>query len=206
MIVVKVIKTVILDLMGVILPIDFARCHAAFSEVSSLLPQEIPARLRPTGLGERFETGRMSPEEFADEVCVALEVRVTYSQFWEIWQTIFLPEPLLSEGLLEGLRRRQRLVLLSNTNAVHFEFARERYPLLRHFDDYVVSYQVGATKPSPAIYREAVARAGCRPEECFFADDVGKFVEAARREGIDAVRFQSQKQLESEMGARGITW
>jgi len=200
------IKAILLDLGNVIVPIDFNRCHAAFSEVSSLPPAEIPARLRPTGLGERFETGRMSPEEFADEVCVALEMRVAYPQFWDIWKTIFLPEPLLSESLLEGLRRRQRLVLLSNTNAVHFEFARERYPLLRHFDDYVVSYQVGATKPSPAIYREAVARAGCRPEECFFTDDVGKFVEAAQREGIDAVEFQSQKQLESEMGARGITW
>jgi putative hydrolase of the HAD superfamily len=200
------IKAILLDLGNVIVPIDFDRCHAAFSEVSSLPPAEIPARLRPTGLGERFETGRMSPEEFADEVCAALGMRAGYPQFWEIWSTIFLPVPLLSESLLEGLRRRQRLVLLSNTNAVHFQYAQERYPLLRHFDDFVLSYRVGATKPSPAIYREAVARAGCRPEECFFTDDVGKFVEAARREGIDAVQFQSQGQLEAELANRGITW
>ena len=200
------IKAILLDLGNVLVPIDFDRCHAAFSKVSSLPPAEIPARLRPTGLGERFETGRMSPEECADEVCVALGMRASYPQFWEIWSTIFLPEPLISESLLEGLRRRQRLVLLSNTNAVHFEFARERYPLLRHFDDFVLSYRVGATKPSPAIYRDAVARAGCRPEECFFTDDVGKFVEAARREGIDAVQFQSQGQLEVELANRGITW
>ena len=200
------IKAILLDLGNVIVPIDFARCHAAFSEVSSLPPAEIPARLRPTGLGERFETGRMSPEEFADEVCVALGMRATYPQFWDIWSTIFLPEPLISESLLEGLRRRQRLVLLSNTNAVHFQMARDRYPLLRHFDDYVLSYQVGATKPSPAIYRAAVARAGCRPAECFFTDDVGKFVEAAQDEGIDAVQFQSQQQLEGELSSRGIIW
>jgi putative hydrolase of the HAD superfamily len=200
------IKAILLDLGNVIVPVDFARCHAAFSEVSSLPPAEIPARLRPTGLSERFETGRMSPQEFADEVCVALGMRATYPQFWEIWSTIFLPETLISESLLEGLRRRQRLVLLSNTNAVHFQFARERYALLGHFDDYVLSYEVGAVKPSPAIYREAVARAGCRPAECFFTDDVPKFVEAACREGIDAVEFQSQKHLESEMAARGITW
>ena len=125
------IKAILLDLGNVIVPIDFARCHAAFSEVSSLPPREIPARLRPAGLSERFETGRMTPEEFAGEVCAALGMRVSYPQFWEIWSTIFLPETLLSESLLEGLRRRQRLVLLSNTNAVHFQMAQERYPLLR---------------------------------------------------------------------------
>lgn len=200
------IKAILLDLGNVIVPVDFARCHAAFSKVSSLPPAEIPARLRPTGLGERFETGRMSPQEFADEVCEALGMRATYPQFWEIWSTIFLPEPLISETMLEGLRRRHRLVLLSNTNSVHFEFVQERYPLLRHFDDFVLSYRVGATKPSPAIYREAIARAGCLPEECFFTDDVGRFVEGARREGIDAVEFESQGQLERELGARGIRW
>ena len=201
-----VIKAVLLDLGNVIVPIDFSRCHEAFSEVSSVPPQEIPRRLRPTGLSERFETGRITPEEFASEVCGILGMRVSYPQFWEIWSTIFLPQTLIPESLIEGLRRQQRLLLLSNTNAVHFAMAQERYPLLRHFDDFVLSYQVGATKPSPAIYREAIARAGCRPEECFFTDDVGPFVEAARQEGMDAVQFQSREQLETELESRGITW
>jgi len=200
------IKAILLDLGNVIVPIDFNRCHAAFGEVCALPPQEIPARLRPTGLSERFETGRMTPEEFAVEVCAALGMRVEYPKFWDIWSAIFLPEPLVSDHLLERLRRRQRLVLLSNTNSVHFEFVEKRYPLLRHFDEFVLSYRVGATKPSPAIYREAIARAGCRPEECFYTDDIAKFVEAARREGIDAVQFQSQRQLEGELAARGVTW
>jgi len=200
------IKAILLDLGNVIVPVDFKRCHAAFSKASSLPPTEIPARLRPTGLGERFETGHMSPEEFAKEVCEILDMRVNQGQFWQIWSTIFLPETLLSESLLAGLRRRQRLVLLSNTNAVHFQMVQERYPLLQHFDDFVLSYRVGATKPSPVIYQEAIARAGCRPEECFFTDDVGKFVEAARRQGIDAVQFQSQDQLERELARRGIAW
>ena len=200
------IKAILFDLGNVIIPVDFSRCHTAFSEVSSLPPSEIPARLRPTGLSERFETGRMTPEEFADEVCAVLGMRADYPQFWRIWSAIFLPEPLISEDLVEGLRRRYRMVLLSNTNLVHFELARERYPLLKHFDEYVLSYQVGAVKPSPAIYQEAVLRAGCRPEECFFTDDVGRFVEAARLEGIDAVQFQSQRQLEQELSNRNITW
>ena len=201
-----VIKAVLLDLGNVIVPVDFSRCHAAFGEVCSFPPQEIPGRLRPTGLVERFETGRLPPEEFVNEVCGILGMRVSSRQFWEIWSSIFLPETLLPESLVEGLRRRQRLLLLSNTNAIHFAMVEERYPLLRHFDDFVLSFRVGAMKPSPLIYREAIARAGCQPEECFYADDIGKFVEVARQEGIDAVQFQSREQLEAELAARGITW
>lgn len=200
------IKAVLLDLGNVIVPIDFRQCHAALGEVCSFPPEEVPRRLRGTGLGERFETGRITPEEFADELCGILGMKADYAQFWDIWSRIFLPQTLLPEALLEGLRRRQRLLLLSNTNVVHFAMAQERYPLLRHFDGFVLSYEVGAMKPSPAIYREAIARAGCRPEECFYTDDIGKFVDAARQEGMDAVQFLSREQLEAELAARGITW
>jgi len=70
----------------------------------------------------------------------------------------------------------------------------------------VLSYRVGALKPAPAIYREAIARAECRPEECFFTDDIADYVAAAKREGIDAVQFESCEQLERELTARGIRW
>jgi HAD superfamily hydrolase (TIGR01509 family) len=83
---------------------------------------------------------------------------------------------------------------------------RWNYPILRHFHDLVLSYEVKAMKPSPAIYREAIARAQCLPEECFYTDDIPVFVEGARREGIDAVQFESCAQLERELAARQVRW
>jgi putative hydrolase of the HAD superfamily len=70
----------------------------------------------------------------------------------------------------------------------------------------VLSYEVGAMKPAPEIYREAVAKAGCSPGEIFFTDDIAMNVEAAREHGIDAVQFQSLPQLEDDMRSRGIVW
>jgi putative hydrolase of the HAD superfamily len=108
--------------------------------------------------------------------------------------------------MLEGLTKRYRLVLLSNTNAIHFEMVRANYPLLRHFDDLVLSYEVKAMKPDRRIFEIAVERAACRPEECFYTDDIPAFIEGARQLGIDAVRFESAEQLQREMRARGIEW
>ncbi len=82
----------------------------------------------------------------------------------------------------------------------------ETYPLLRHFHSYVLSYKVGAMKPSPLIYRKAIEAAGCEPGECFFTDDIEAYVEGARAQGIDAVRFQSAAQIEAELLKRGVRW
>jgi putative hydrolase of the HAD superfamily len=79
-----------------------------------------------------------------------------------------------------------------------------QYPLLGHFDDFVLSYEVGALKPDAKIYQEAIQRSGCLPGECFFTDDIAINVEAAREHGIDAVQFLSAGQLQEELRARRV--
>jgi putative hydrolase of the HAD superfamily len=168
---------------------------------------EIPGRIRASGLAVPYEVGEMSSEEFHRRFCDALEMRgVSFADFGRLWNDMFVPTPLLPSDLLEGLRARYRLLLLSNTNELHFRWIRERYPLLEHFHDYVLSYQVRSLKPSPGIYQEAIRRAECRPEECFFTDDVEANVAGARRLGIDAVLFGGEKQLKTELERRGVVW
>ena len=200
------IKTVIFDLGKVIIPFDFSRGYRAMEKYCHYPAAELPGRIGSTDLVQRFETGLVEPEDFVRQLAKILDLTVTYDQFCEIWSSIFLPDPLIPESMLEGLRRNYRLLLLSNTNAIHFEMIRATYPLLRHFHDYVLSYKVRAMKPSPAIYQAAIAKACCLPEECFLTDDNPAYVEAARREGIDAIQFQSREQLEDELTARGIQW
>lgn len=200
------IKTVIFDLGKVLIPFDFARGYRAMEKFCDYPAAEIPKRIAATDLVHRFETGLVEPRDFVEQLSRMLDLRVTYQQFCEIWSCIFLPDTLVPESLLAGIGERYRMLVLSNTNAIHFAMVRQNYPLLRHFDDMVLSFEVKAMKPSPAIYREAIARAGCRPEECFYTDDIAAYVEGARREGIDAVQFQSCAQLERDLAARQIRW
>ena len=200
------IKTVIFDLGKVIVPFDFGRGYRAMAELCSYSPEEIPKRIGSTDLVRRFECGEIAPEPFVEQLCRTLDLQMEYAHFCEIWSSIFLPDTLIPESLLRGLKRRYRLLLLSNTNAIHFKMIRETYPLLLHFDDYVLSYEVGALKPSPRIYEEAIARAQCAPGECFFTDDIAEYVAAANTAGMDAVQFQSAAQIEGELLSRGVTW
>lgn len=200
------IKTVIFDLGKVLIPFDFSRGYRAMESFCDYPAAEIPKRIATTDLVHRFETGLVEPRDFVEQLSRILDLRVTYDQFCEIWGSIFLPDELVPESMLAGIAARHRLLVLSNTNAIHFAMVRRNYPLLRHFDDLVLSYEVKAMKPSPAIYREAIARAQCRPEQCFFTDDIPAYVEGARRAGIDAVQFKSCAQLEQDLAARGVRW
>jgi putative hydrolase of the HAD superfamily len=200
------VKTIIFDLGNVIVPFDFKRAYARMERLSPYLAADIPVRLRETDLVNRFETGRIGAEEFVSELSRILELKTTHEEFHDVFNCIFLPDALVPEALLAGLRARYRLLLLSNTNPIHFEMIERTYPLLRHFHDRVLSYQVGARKPSARIYEEALLRADCGADECVFFDDVAAYVDGARAAGIDAVQFQSARQVEEELRRRGVTW
>jgi putative hydrolase of the HAD superfamily len=198
------IKAIIFDLGKVIIPFDFQRGYEALACLCSYSAEEIPRRIGATNLVRSFEMGRVKPHDFVRQICGILDINVSYEEFCTLWSSIFLPETLIPESLVSGLRDRYRLLLLSNTNAIHFSMIQENYPIIRHFDERVLSYEVGEMKPAPKIYHEAISRARCRPEEIFFIDDIDTNVEAARREGIEAVQFHSLAQLQQELRQRGI--
>jgi len=199
-----VIKTILFDLGNVIVPFNVDLAYVRMAKLCGCPSEEIAARIRATGLVRPFEKGEIEAEPFVRELSTALRINITYREFCDWWSCVFMPEPLVPEALLEDLRSRYRLLALSNTNPIHFAMLQEAYPLLRHFDDYVLSYQVGAAKPEAKIYHEAIARAQCSPEECFFTDDLAVNVEAAREYGMDAVQFFSAEQLEGELRSRGL--
>jgi glucose-1-phosphatase len=198
------IKTIIFDLGKVIIPFDFQRGYDRMAPHCSYAAEQIPERIRSCDLVARFESGQVEPEVFVRELSDLLDLNLRYDEFCEIWSSIFLPDTLIPEALLERLKARYRLVLLSNTNAIHWEMVSHRYPLLSHFDEQVLSYRVRALKPDPKIYRAAIQAAQCAAEECFFTDDIAAYVEGARQQGIDAVQFQNLAQIEDELRRRGI--
>jgi glucose-1-phosphatase len=200
------IKTIIFDMGKVLIPFDFQRGYDRMAPLCRYSPAEIPERLRTCDLVTRFEEGKVAPEEFVRELSEVLELDASYEEFCGIWSAIFIPDTLIPESLLVALKQRYRLLLLSNTNAIHFDMLWANYPILRQFDHLILSYRIGALKPSPLIYEEALRHAQCEPAECFFTDDIAAYVQGARDAGIDAVQFQSREQIERELKVRGVVW
>jgi putative hydrolase of the HAD superfamily len=196
-------RAMVFDLGRVLVNFDFSRGYQALEPLCPYSVEEIRNRLGATPLVENFETGLVEPHDFVAQLAEMLHFDIPYDRFCTIWSSIFA-ETLIPESLLENLAARYRLLMLSNTNAIHFPMICQAYPLVRHFHDFILSYEVKAMKPRREIFECAIERAGCRAEECFYTDDIAEYVQAARRLGIDAVQFQSAAQLEMELRTRQI--
>jgi putative hydrolase of the HAD superfamily len=147
-----------------------------------------------------YQTGKVSSEEFYAAIKTILNLQLNYERFVEIWNHSFTFTPIIDDAVIENLAKQYRLLILSDTNELHFEFIRQKFPVLRHFDDFVLSYEVGFLKPSEEIFRIAVERANCSAEECIFTDDLAVNVEGARKAGINAVQFISPEQFQKDAG------
>lgn len=200
------IRTLIFDLGDVLVGLDFDRAYRAAAKLNGRPAEEIPEMIRRADLTAPYERGEVSSEQFHRRFTAELELDVSYEDFGRLWGDMFQPEPLIGDAVLEALARERRLLLLSNTNELHFEWLQARYPLLGRFDDFVLSHRVGVMKPGAEIYEEALRRADCAPNECFFTDDQPGNVAGARRAGIDAEVFRGPEALFDQLRARGVSW
>jgi glucose-1-phosphatase len=198
------LKTIIFDLGNVIIPFDFRRGYTAMEAHVDLPAAEILERIRATGLVPELESGRIEPRAFVEAINEALGAALPYETFCEIWSSIFLPDTLIPLELVRKLRKNYRVMVLSNTNAIHIEMVRGTYPILGEFDHLILSHEVKAMKPEPAIYAAALAAAEAEADECFFTDDILAYVEGARQAGIQAEQFLGYEKLLEDLRARGV--
>lgn len=70
---------------------------------------------------------------------------------------------------------------------------------IAHTDGGILSYQDKMIKPDPAIYRLLLSRYELKAEECVFLDDLPVNVEAAEREGMHGIVFETMEQAEEEL-------
>ena len=79
-----------------------------------------------------------------------------------------------------------------------------RFPFFRLFPVRIYSFRVGASKPDPLIYREALKACKVKAEEAVYIDDVPAYAESARRLGMTGVVFQSHEQLHGDLARLGV--
>ena len=52
-----------------------------------------------------------------------------------------------------------------------------------------MSYQIGFSKPDPRIYEHVIEKLSFEPNQTIFIDDKKSNIDAAKRSGINAIRF-----------------
>ena len=94
--------------------------------------------------------------------------------------------------------------ILSNYATYTLEKTEEELTFLKYVDGAVFSCQVKQIKPEPDIYQTLIKRYNLDPQKSVFLDDRKENCEAARKQGIHAIQFESFKQATAELEKLGV--
>jgi putative hydrolase of the HAD superfamily len=197
------VKTVYFDLGNVLIFFSHSRMFLQLSSYCGLSIPAIKHLLLDENTLQQYETGKIDTKKVFELFQSASTHPITLDAFRQAFSHIFSPNrdlwPLLKELKQEGIR----LILLSNISPCHFEKVSSDYPIFHLFDHKILSYEVGACKPDPLIYKTALEASYCEPAECFYTDDVPEFIEGARRQGLHGEVFIGDEALRKDLIARG---
>ena len=178
---------------------------------------------------EVFNGDREKMKWFFDEICTmdwnenqdagyplqqATEERVKLFPEYEEWIRIYYGrwEEMLGkqiDGTVTILKQlidnpNYKVVALTNWSAETFPIALERFDFLHWFEGIVVSGTEKMRKPFNEIYVLTLNRFNIEASQSLFIDDNARNIEAAKKMGINTIRFNNPTQLKSELKSLNI--
>jgi len=197
-------SAVVFDLGKVLVDFDYGIAAAKLAQCSQFTAPQVLQALSQSPLLHRFETGLLSNEQFAVEVCAQCGFSGTRDEFYEAFADIFCEIPAMTA--LAASLRAQRIptCVFSNTNDLAICHIRRRFAFFAHFDHYILSYEQGVMKPEAAIY-DAVERAlGLSGEAIVYLDDRAENVEGGLARGWRAILHETPEKTISVLGQWGL--
>ena len=190
------IKTIALDLGGVVVALDVEKARRHFREVGL---QDVERYINPfyqEGFFGDLEAGQITAEEFRQHFSqlVGREVTSDECKYACMGFIDSVSQPAL-DAVLRLRKEGYRVVLLSNTNpyamtwgmSSDFDGRHPGHSLDWYFDACYLSYACHLSKPDPEIFRFVLDNELIRPDELLFVDDGAHNVEVAQSLGIQGL-------------------
>jgi FMN phosphatase YigB (HAD superfamily) len=198
------IEVILYDLGNVILPFNHFQIAEKLSRFSQRKEFQDPPKMFSylfdfeKGAVNGYEVGKVSSLEFFQSLREFFQLSLSFENFIPIWNEIFIEDQEVSRIILSQ-KGRWKLGLLSNTNPLHFDYVLAKFSIIRVFDRWILSHEVGFKKPAVEIFQKAVQWASVEPRKILFIDDMKKHVEVAVSLGIQGIHFISAEQLKEEL-------
>jgi len=159
--------TFLFDIGNVLLKLHFERFHSVIlGSPDAPLPDHLLA------LKDPYETGAISCRTFVSRSLQILKSDLSPADFTAAWQNIFSLNTPMWDVVHHLKNQGHRLILFSNTNAIHARHFLSTYPDFALFDHHHFSQEVGAIKPHPSFYQDALDQYHLDPSETLYLDDL----------------------------------
>jgi glucose-1-phosphatase len=195
------IDTLLLDLGGVLIDVDYQRTAKAFQEHGFDRFEELYSKAQQDHLFDGFEVGALSPAHFRERIRSLHPSGITDHAIDTCWNAMLGSVAAERMELIAALRQRYRLLLLSNTNAIHVPAFSD---IIRRengigdfkacFDGAYYSCELGLRKPNADAFLHVLRLHGAQPERTLFIDDSIQHVIGAREAGLRAEHLELDRE------------
>lgn len=185
------IKNLIFDFGGVLIPISEHKTKLAFQELGA--SDELRNNME---IFHQYEKGEISTTEFEKGLQAFLFRKVFLKDIGVAWNALIdTPLPENSVELLQKLKKKYRLFLLSNTNELHINAIKKEAGLFkykqftRQFEKIYYSFEVGMRKPDREIFDLVLEENDLKVEETFYIEDSNSHIQTAGEIGLKYWEF-----------------
>lgn len=201
------ISTIIFDFGGIFLNLDHQKTFDAFSDLLGVkVTMDNAIEIMGDCLFE-IEKGTISTEGFLWKIQKLKDGNLDPIDIIKAYNAMLLDVRNEVFPFLKNLRKDYRILLLSNTNAIHIRYVLqnvlERENGVRDWDSYFdtiyYSHNMGMRKPDHNIYHEVIRIEELNPSEVLFIDDTRENVTAAMECGWNAVQHDPKAKIEEKL-------
>ena len=200
------IEAIIFDLGGVLINYSFERAFKMWAKLTIHTAEHFRSRFSYEDvILHEFEKGQITAHEYYVHLTNILNVTWTYDQFKAGWEYVNIDVNLKMLNLLQSLRTKYKLYVLSNTNELHAQDITQRFPeLFSNFNFAYFSQDLHARKPNVEIYQKILNAIALEPQKVLFIDDLESNIVGAQKLGIIGIQMHSTPQVKEELKNIGI--
>lgn len=189
-----IIKNIIFDLGNVILNIDINKSEIEFKKHGLENFDQLYSLVSQTKIFDYLETGKISPQEFYSQLRQVANLDLDDEIIKTCWNALILDFPPKRIELLLALKKKYRIFLLSNTNAIHYEYYNANFikefgftSFDEIFERAYYSHTIGFRKPDLQAFEFVLNDSKLKASETLFIDDNKANIEAAKQLGINTI-------------------
>jgi len=196
----KSIKAIIFDLGAVLLNINYQNTINAFSKLGVKNASTFYSKKVQANLFNQIETGDITTEKFLSGLQKETN-NASINQVSEAWNAMLLDLPENRLTLIQSLKNKYSIYLLSNTNTIHIDAFKKKLGNIKWikfcdlFDKMYLSYEVGLRKPNADIFEYILDKQNLEPGEVFFIDDSPEHIEGANKLGIKTHHLKNGEEI-----------
>lgn len=147
-----------------------------------------------------LETGRIKDfYQFYKRALLEFELEMEFSVFSQIFISLIGEKFEQTDYLLSELAHHYRLMLLSDTSDVHWQYCRNELLLGKYFERVFLSYEIGFMKPDRRIFETVLADINVIPQNIYYFDDKSENVDMGNKLGINSYKTWGGSPLIDQM-------